>query len=96
MRAENSIVQVVWRRHKSSYPNRSASPEAAAHEAIRAHLTQRNEPAPYLNLHASAVMAMTQPQAAAPSASGDPGEIVGMIQNKIQQVFIRKPVCKAL
>jgi hypothetical protein len=87
LRAENSIAQAVWRGHKSSYPNRSASPESAAHEAIRAHLTQRNEPAPYLNLHASAVMAMTQPQAAAPSASGDPGEMVGMIQNKTQQVF---------
>jgi DNA-directed RNA polymerase subunit M/transcription elongation factor TFIIS len=87
LRAENSIAQATWQAYKSPAANRASSIETTIREAVRSHLVARNEPAPYLNLHAAAVISMTQPHTATSPALSDPGEMVGMIQNKIQQIF---------
>jgi hypothetical protein len=92
LRSETAIAQIHWRMQRGFAINRPASIESIVHEAVIANLRQRNEPAPYLNLHASAVIALNNQHAV--NAAEDVGEVVSRFQNKIQQVFGDKRLFK--
>jgi hypothetical protein len=89
IRAEQLTAQATWRKQQSStsLPAHPAAIETVAREAIRAALRQRNEPTPYLTLHFAALSAIIHQQVISISPGENPGETVGVIQNKIQQVF---------
>jgi hypothetical protein len=63
LRTQHDAVQLIWRRGETLQREAAEPDLETVRAAIRAHLTERGEPAGYLHLHAAALIALAETHA---------------------------------